>query len=205
MLEPIPDRIEPGIWVAQEVVAGERLTIPIDLIVPEGFATGGGRRGARLGAHGKRAARRTLGLEAALIDNGVMTIKALDATDLREISVKVAGKTALLIAKAHKIHDRVATGRADRVGDKDASDVYRLMQTTAPAETAEIVRELLGDPIASQPTRLALQYLQELFGSRGAPGVQMAIRALRLAISEDEIAVLTTSFAGSLREALGAS
>ncbi len=65
LLESRPHRPEPGIWVATAIVEGEELVIPVDLIVPEGAASGGGRRGARLGPHGNRAARRAVGLEAA--------------------------------------------------------------------------------------------------------------------------------------------
>src|SRR6185436_15971198 len=54
-------------------------------IVPAGVAPPGGKRGARLGAHGKRAARKTVGLEAALVDNDAMPVEALDASDLVRI------------------------------------------------------------------------------------------------------------------------
>jgi hypothetical protein len=46
--------VEPGIWLARARLAGEDLLIPVDLIVPEGVATGGGRRDARLQRQGKR-------------------------------------------------------------------------------------------------------------------------------------------------------
>jgi hypothetical protein len=38
---------EPGIWVAKVSVGGDDLIVPVDLIVPEGFAPAGGTRGAR--------------------------------------------------------------------------------------------------------------------------------------------------------------
>lgn len=63
-------RPEPGVWEARVAVADRRddLVIPVDLIVPEAVAPPGGRRGARLGGeHGKRAARRAVGLEGALV------------------------------------------------------------------------------------------------------------------------------------------
>lgn len=68
------ERPEPGTW--EEVVEVDRqaLTVQVDLIVPEGAALGGGRRGARLGPHGKRAARKAIGLEAALVDHSPMTV-----------------------------------------------------------------------------------------------------------------------------------
>lgn|GEM_PF-6189066 len=69
--------------------------------------------------HGKRAARKTRGLEPALVDNDVMVIEALDPADGRVAKLRVAGVAALLIAKAHKIGDRIESGRPDRLNDKD--------------------------------------------------------------------------------------
>ncbi len=130
----------PGMWQTTVLVSGEDVTIPIDLIVPEGTSTGEGRRGARIPPHGKRAARRAVGLEAELVDHSPMTVVALDPADERHVTVEVAGVAALLVAKAHKIRDRLDTGRTDRPSDKDAADVYRIMQTTRPAAVAETMR-----------------------------------------------------------------
>ncbi len=116
-LKPQGDNyVEPGIWLAAVQVEDREVSIPVDLIVPEGAAFGGGRRAARLTGHGDRAARRAIGLEAALLDNSPMTIAALDlATDTRSVRAKVAGPAALLVAKAHKLHDRVTSARVDRL------------------------------------------------------------------------------------------
>jgi hypothetical protein len=53
-------REHPGGWLSRD-------GIYIDIMVPEALA-GPGTRGARLGPHGKRAARRAKGLEGALVD-----------------------------------------------------------------------------------------------------------------------------------------
>lgn len=188
------DLQEPGIWLATTVVAGDELTIPVDLIVPEGAATGGGRRGARLGPHGNRAARRAVGLEAALVDHSIKTVAALESGDARSFDVEVAGNAALFVAKAHKIHDRLASQRPGRVEDKDASDVYRLMQTTSPSEIGQKLAELRDHEMAGAATTAAITYLTELFGRRGAEGIRMATRALRLAIPEEQITALAPSF-----------
>ncbi len=50
----------PGRWVSPDGVY-------VDLMVPDALA-GPGSRGARLGPHGRRVARRAKGLEAALVD-----------------------------------------------------------------------------------------------------------------------------------------
>lgn len=193
------NRAQPGIWVTTEEVAGKQLIIPIDLIVPAGAATDPrGRRGARLGAHGNRAARRAVGLEAVLVDHDTMTVAALDPADRRTVDVQVAGLAALLVAKAHKIHDRVASGRADRLSDKDAADVVRIMQTTSARDAGATLAELRHHSLAGEPTEIALTYISDLFGRRAGEGVAMAQRALRLAIPEAQVSTLCVSFAQRL-------
>jgi len=155
--------------------------------------------------HGNRAARRILGLEAALIDHSPIEIMPLDAADARSITAEVAGPAALLIAKAHKLHDRVEDDRSHRVKDKDASDVVRLMQTTVPYTLAVVFEKLLADPVAGTPTRDGLDYLRQLFGPRGRPGVTMAMNALTIAMDPDTVEVICTSFMAQLDGALAGS
>jgi len=197
-----PSLTEPGEWLATTTVDGEELTIPIDLIVPEGVAPPGGRRGARLGPHGNRAARRAVGLEAALVDHSPMTITALEPSDTREFEAEVAGVAALFVAKAHKIHDRLESNRPGRAEDKDAADIYRLMQTTSPTDVAARLAALREHETAGPVTEAATGYLVELFGRRNGEGVQMAVRALQLAVPEAQVATLATQYIGRLTSAL---
>jgi len=194
---------EPGIWVTSAVINGKQVLIPVDLIVPEGFAPPGGRRGARLGPHGNRAARRALGLEAALVDKSPITVSALNPADYRSVTVDVAGVAALMVAKAHKLHDRIASGRPDRQDDKDAADGFRMMQVTSPATVGSTLVGLLEHPIAGPPTTAALAYLDELFGRRGRPGIQMAARALRVGIPEERVEAICVAYVAALRAAAG--
>lgn len=108
-----------GTWVTSRPLGGRSMDIKIDLMVPEALG-GPGRRGARLGPHGNRAARKARGLEATLVDWQQMRIDALDDEDGRAFEVAVAGPAALLVAKLHKIAERVDNpGRRE---DKDALD-----------------------------------------------------------------------------------
>lgn len=129
-------RGQPGMWLSTEQIDGVEMIVPVDLMVPAGALAGGRHRGARLDGHGNRAARQTLGLEAALVDHDAMTITALDPHDDRAQQVEVAGVAALIVARAHKIHERTIEGRNDRMSDKDAAGVYRMSrpraQTTLP-------------------------------------------------------------------------
>jgi hypothetical protein len=189
---------EPGMWIAPADVNGKIELIPVDLIVPHALTPPGGRRGSRLGIHGTRTARSAVGLEAALIDHSPMVIRALDSNDPRFIRAEVAGTSALLVAKAHKIHDRVATRREDRLDDKDASDVVRIMQTTDPNEIGGTLSALLVDPMAGDATRTAIEYLSQLFGRRGQSGIQMAGRAMQLVMDQGTVEVICTSYVAEL-------
>lgn len=160
-------REHPGGWLSPE-------GIYIDLMVPEALA-GPGTRGARLGPHGKRVARRAKGLEATLVDAQPMEIGTLSPTDNRRVTMRVAGPGALLVAKIHKIAERTEAG--DRVRDKDSLDVLRLLQATATADVAERLNRLRADDLSAAVTAEAIAHLPRLFGRADAMGIEMAIRA----------------------------
>ncbi len=154
-------------------------------MVPEALA-GPGTRGARLGAHGKRAARRARGLEGAAVDRDRSVVAALAPTDRREVEIWVAGPGALLVAKVHKIAERV--GSIGRTRDKDALDVLRLLRAVDTDVLADRL-SLLGDtPVSASVTAEAIHQLPLLFGSTSAEGVRMAVRAAGLSESEETIA-----------------
>lgn len=190
--------VEPGVWLTSRTVQDQDVQVPIDLIVPEAAAGGGGRRGARLGAHGRRAARRALGLEAALVDHQPMRIAALAPDDERVVTANVAGPAALLVAKAHKLNDRIERARAERINDKDAADVMRLMQTTDPTVVGATLARLAADPLTAEVSIAAIDHLERLFGHRGAHGVTMAARALRIAIPQERVEAICTAYTAGL-------
>jgi len=160
-------REHPGGWLSPD-------GIYLDLMVPERLA-GAGSRGARLGPHGKRAARRAKGLEGALIDRGRLKIGALDPGDGRTVELWVAGPGALLVAKVHKIAERV--GNQDRVRDKDALDVLRLLRAVATEDLANRLALLRRSDLSSAITNEAISMLPDLFGTSESAGAAMAVRA----------------------------
>jgi hypothetical protein len=188
---------EPGIWEAPAPLLGPDIVVAVDLIVPDAVA-GRGRRSADVGDHGDRVARRAVGLEAALFDHSTMTIAALDPADGRVVEAKVAGEAALFVAKAHKIHDRVTSGREDRAKDKDASDVVRLMQSTSPRDVAATITSLLTHDVARNVVTDAITYLDELFGRRGRRGIEMATQAMRLAVPADTVEAICVAYTTEL-------
>jgi hypothetical protein len=193
---------EPGIWQKQVAVDGLEFAVPVDLIVPTEVAPPGGTRGARLHGHGKRAARKASGLEAALVDNDMMRVAALDPGDLRTARLRVAGVAALLVAKTHKIADRIDVGRADRLEDKDASDVVRLMQAGPPGLVASRLDALLEDTVAGESTGFAVERFRGLFGNRAGVGIEMAARALRGAMPEERVRAICLAYTEGLYEEL---
>ena len=153
-----------GSWVGSDDVL-------IDLMVPE-IQGGPGRRDAHLVPHGEKVARKARGLEAALVDRATMTISALDLTDNRQIAVVVAGPTALLVAKLHKLYER--RDSPSRLDNKDAYDVYRLLRDIPTETFVETIPTLLQDERSRDVTHLGLSYLSELFSAPGALGSRMA-------------------------------
>ncbi len=186
-----------GVWTASRIVAGVSASVEVDLMVPD--AVGGpGRRAARLPGHAKEVARKTRGLEAALIDKHVVTMGALDPADVRAFEVAIAGPTALLIAKAHKVAERVAEREHRRLEDKDALDMLRLLQATETAVLAGVVRTLLQADVAREVTREALAILREHFTDARAAGPQMAVRAAGALMPADVVAASCAALTSDL-------
>lgn len=162
----VPARSVPDL--AEDAVVG------VDLLVPEAVS-GAGRRGARLGAHGKAVAAKSPGLEAALVDHSVARVIALEGHDPRQFQVRVAGPAALLVAKVHKIADRVADaerGRVDRLrGGKDLLDILRLYETQTLDEFAASLHRCLADEIAATATRTATEHLRWFVDGDDSPAV----------------------------------
>lgn len=192
----------PGSWVKTVVMNGQRVAVPVDIMVPEGMASAAGRRGVRIPPHDKMVARKALGLEGAIIDNDRMEVVALSGSDARSFVVRVAGAAALVVAKLHKLHERLEEGKLDRVADKDAADVFRIMQSVSVGVLVPRFNEMLADPRSSEPTRSALTFLEKLFGAPRRQGVQMAIAALRRGVPAERVEVVCTSFTRQILDTL---
>ena len=70
------------------------------------------------------------------------------------MTVRVAGPAALLVSKLHKIADR--EDQADRLGDKDALDILRLLQAIGTMDLAESMRRLLAHEVSRDVARTRL-------------------------------------------------
>jgi hypothetical protein len=158
--------VKPGTWARSDV--------QIDLMVPATLG-GPGRRSARLGPHGTDVARKAKGLEAAIVDNGVFTLTALDPDDTRAIDVAIAGLGALLVAKLHKLTERESIPA--RWSPKDGLDVLRILQAADLGGLGMNLARLEQHALAGTVTGEARKHLRHLFGTPEAHGAAMAVRA----------------------------
>jgi hypothetical protein len=182
------DERQPGRWLGFN-------SVPVDLLVPESLG-GPGRRGARLGLHGNRAARKVRGIEGALVDRAPRTISSLDPTDDRSFEILVAGPAALLVAKLHKLHER--RDEANRLHDKDAFDVFRLLRAIPTEELATGLRCLSADELSAETSREAYTFLSDLFARPDAKGSRMAARTVEGFDDPDTIAASCAALASDI-------
>jgi len=195
---------QPGNWMRVTDVEGRDVRVEVDFMVPDAVAPGSGTRSVELEGHSRRATRRVVGLEAALVDHSWMEIAAIEIADRRRFTIGVAGAAALVVSKTHKIADRKATARGARTDvDKDAGDIYRLMQVIGVSEMAAGFRKALGASVSREVTHRALGQLEELFGRAALPGVDMVIRTVGAdRQASDTIRATLTAYVSALRSAL---
>jgi len=115
----------PGRWIG-------RYDVGIDLMVaPHQSGRGSAKVGAaRIPYHHQRTARIARGLEPSLVDFTLDQIYSFEQQDRRQFELRIAGPSALLVAKAIKLSERFeeSTTRPDRLSEKDALDAFRLLQ-----------------------------------------------------------------------------
>lgn len=120
-----------------------------------------------------------------------MTIGALDPADPRREESNVAGPAALLVAKTHKIGDRVDRAQAggrDRTLNKDAHDVYRLLRAVSADEVVEALQRLRSHDDSRTTTDWAIDTLARLAGDPAAPLCVMAGQAVGIAGTPEQVA-----------------
>jgi hypothetical protein len=127
-------------------------------------------------------------------------LSSLEPEDERQLQVKVAGRSALLVAKLHKLADRRNSPR--RQDDKDALDIYRLLQAIPLNVFAAGIGALQDESVSAEVTRDAMTHLSEMFGTIEADGCQMAARAVELLDNPDTVAASCAALAQDLLQAL---
>ena len=168
----------PGAWRG-------RMGVAIDLMVPEALSGGSSRRSARLPIHGNRAARRTTGLEAAIIDNDYQDLPALDPADERRVRVRVAGPAALLVAKVTKIDER--REQPNRHEPKDGLDVLRLLQAVPTDLLTSRLRDLTADQLAGPVTQSVIAAMRR--DGADPDGLIATLAARAVGVLEDQATI----------------
>lgn len=108
--------------------------------------------------HGKHSVNNADGLELAAYDRSLEVID--DIADANQSAqVNVASTTALLVAKAYKVSDRLDDPRTGNVKPKDMGDLWRLTACGNIEQSVTVLREHrnhpeIGDSIAQGQARL---------------------------------------------------
>lgn len=184
-----------GSWVKDGVA--------VDLMVPSSLG-GSGRRSARIEGQSKNVIRKTHGLEACLIDNDEMNVASFGNFDQQSFAIKVAGPAGLLTAKLIKLEERIEadpSGRAGRVSNKDALDIFRLLQYDA-VKLQHRMRKVIANPRSSQASIQAVTYLKTAFAKPNLIGCQMAADAARGYANADEVCMRASILASRLAESV---
>ncbi|MEV0030444.1 GSU2403 family nucleotidyltransferase fold protein [Nocardia sp. NPDC050793] len=196
---PNPQQPQPGAWMSPD-------GIPVDIMVPEALAGKKSRRRVHKPPHDKMAMRRARGLEAAVVDYSEIVVPSLAPGDDRAITANVAGPAALLVAKCHKIAERINDPKPDRLKDKDAHDIYRILVKFQTAELAATFTNLLADAVSAEVTNEAVDHLHALFAAGpDATGSDMAGRAEEGVGEPEQVATAISFLASDLVEAIRAA
>ncbi|MFJ3826046.1 hypothetical protein [Streptomyces nodosus] len=190
-----------GLWERPQQVGALTVPVEVDLLVPHQLAPRPNtKRRTELPPHDSWATKKVAGLEVAAVDRSLMTVTSLTPGDPRRVDAYVAGPAALLVAKAIKLDERIrdADKRPNRLSNKDAGDVYRIMTTVPAADVAAAFTTLRNDPRVGDIARQGFELLRTLFGGAATPGTDLAVQALAGDIPEARIRVLAPAFVASL-------
>lgn len=125
------------------------------------------------------------------MDNTIERVQALDPADHRIFEARVAGPAALLVAKTHKIAERVETPH--RLNDKDAHDMYRILVAIETEALVEGLQRLLADPISAPCTNEALAHMNELIAAGPAALISMMAGRAEEGLGDPQTVALSTS------------
>ncbi|MDD9994774.1 MAG: hypothetical protein OXS35_03380 [Dehalococcoidia bacterium] len=143
------------------------------------------------------------GLEGALVSHSRRKVSSLIPDSDRSCILKVAGAATLLVAKVHKIGERLQdpdVRRRDQL-PKDAFDIYRLLRAIDTVEMASEFGLLLSREISSRVTSEALSMFDRLFSSPSDMGTELVVRAVPATEDRDFIAASSVALSQDLLEA----
>ena len=121
----------------------------------------------------------------------------------RRCILKVAGPAALLVAKVHKVGERLEDPDERRREQlpKDAFDIYRLLRAVETAALASELRLLRSHEVSGRVTAEALSMFEELFGSPSGAGTGLAVTSVGVLEDPAFIAASSVTLSRDLLEA----
>jgi len=148
------------------------------------------------------SARPVFGIEGALVDHAPMTIKALTPDDQRSREISVAGPAALLVAKAHKLAERMGQP-PQRRRPRDAHDVFRLLREVEPDVFAAGFARMRSSDLTAQVAAEGLRLFDDLFREADRAGAQQAAETVAPLVEDPR--VVAVRCAALAREVLAAA
>ena len=138
------------------------------------------------------------------MDHAPHLLTALDPSDRRQVDLRVAGPAALLVAKAIKLEERLADaarGNDRRLKEKDALDMFRLLQAVDTDALADGMRRHLADDHAAEVTARGLRVLTDhaLTATSALPDLATRAAAGRPTVAPSFV-VLTKDLLNALEE-----
>lgn len=188
----------PGSWLGRGEIAVDIMVVPW-----QSGTTKKDARAGRIPPHSKNTARITAGLEPALVDYASHPLTALEPSDMRQVDIRVAGPAALLIAKAIKVEERLADadgGKGARLKEKDALDMFRLLQAVETEDLVQGIRKHLADDQAGEVTIRGLRTLETCGMTPQSP---LPILAAQAAAGDTTIAPSFVALTKDLLTAVG--
>jgi hypothetical protein len=167
---------QPGTWQGRGEICIDLMVVP-----HQGGRSSRAARAANLPPHRKGVARIARGLEPALVDHGILPVGSLERSDGRSYEIRIAGPSALLVAKIIKLSERMAAegaGARSRVHAKDALDVYRLLRATEVMDFVAGFGLHAAEAHAAAVSREAVAVLRDQGTHRDARLPQLASQAL---------------------------
>ena len=129
--------------------------------------------------------------------------RTLATGDDRAYEINVAGPAALLVAKVHKLADRIDADDNRRINSKDAFDIFRLLQAVDTAELIDEINLLAATGISAKVTAEAIAGFSDMFGTPTGAGTVLVAEHVMGIENRDVIVTSSVALSEELIERIG--
>ena len=127
-----------------------------------------------------------------MISRDPIVIADLGDGDDRAYSIHVARPAALLIAKTHKLAERLYANDLTGLSNKDAFDIFRLIRAVDSDELAADVVAIGKEPVAATVTHEAIIRFREMFETPDGTGTRLVAQHVEGLEDHDTIVASST-------------